>query len=295
MNKVGGVIRKVFPRASVISVKQLKKGCVNKTFEVKINNPKKELILRLFPKEGWKAVKEAYIYDLIAKNTDVPVPVVHLVDTSQNILPKSFTLLSKVQGKELTINNKKLIEKAGEYLAKIHSIQFDKFGWIVGKEIKPAFKKWVDFCEYDLNHKLRNLKKYDGKFYIKKIKKYFDENKHIIDIETEPCLIHKDYHFSHILVDKDRINGIIDVEWAISGHAELDLAKSLMWMFEGNTKLEQIFLKGYQNYGFLDNDFRKRRKLYELLISVSSALFACELNSNKWLRYHTQKLGEIVK
>jgi len=296
MNNVGVVISKVFPLARVISIKRIKKGCVNDTYEVKITNPKKELIFRLFPNEAWKAEKESYIYSLIKQKTNVPVPKIRLIDTSKKLYSNAFILLSKIKGRELKKSDKKLIVKAGEYLAKIHSIKFKKFGWIVGKNIEPKFNKWIDFCEYDLKLKLKNLKKYNpDKDMIKKLKQYFKENKSKINIKTKPCLIHKDYHFSHILVNKGKISGIIDVEWAMSGHNELDLAKSLMWMFNGNKELEKLFLKGYKKYHKLSKDFEKRREIYEILISTSSLLFSCQLKNNKWLKYNLKKIKSIIE
>ena len=297
MLKVGGIIKKVFPRASVISIKRLRKGCVNEIYEIKIKNPDKKLILRLFPDDGWKAVKEGYIYSLISKKTKVPVPEVYLIDSSKKILPNSFTLSPKIKGRELSKKNKKMIEKAGENLAKIHKIKFKKFGWIVGKKINPSFSKWSDFCKYDLEHKLENLEKHKHMIDIslKSIRDYFNKNKKLLDIKSKPCLIHKDYHSSHILVDGKEITGIIDVEWAISGHNELDIAKSLLWMFDKNKGLERFFLKGYKKYGSISKEFPKRRKLYEVLIMVSSSLFSCELDDTKWFKYNMKKLKEIIR
>ena len=115
MNNVGAVISKVFPRASVTSIKRIKKGCVNETYEIKIINPKKEFIFRLFPNEAWKAEKESYIYSLIKEKTDVPVPKIRLIDSSKKLYKNSFVLLSKIKGRELKKSEKKLIRDIHEY------------------------------------------------------------------------------------------------------------------------------------------------------------------------------------
>ena len=296
MKKVGGLVKKVFPDSRLISLRRLPKGCVNKTYEVEIKNPKKLLIFRIFPTHSWKAVKEAYVYNLISKKTPVPVPNIYLADSSKRIYPDSFTLLSKIPGKELK-KTSALIEKAGEYLAHIHKIKFPKFGWIVGRSIQPAFTKWIDFCDYDLNHKLVNARKYHqiGKRLIKDVMSYYSQHRHLLNIDVKPCLLHKDYHFSHILVDKNKISGVIDVEWAISGHNELDLTKSLDWMFDSNKKLAHKFIKGYSRINHISEDFEKRKKLYELMISVSSVVFSCEMRNNKWLAFNLNKLKRTIR
>ncbi|MFH2027993.1 MAG: aminoglycoside phosphotransferase family protein [Nanoarchaeota archaeon] len=291
---VGGAVRKIYPSSKVISITRLTKGCINRTFSVKIKNPDKDIIFRLYPKDGWKSEKEKYIYGLISKKTNVPVPKFLNIDTSKKLFPQTYALLSKIPGKELTKNNTGQIKEAGNLLAKIHSIKFNRFGWIVGKKIDPGFKKWEEFCNFDFNHKINNLKEHK-KISVSKIKdiiNYYKENKHVLDIKDKPCLIHKDYHFSHILNYKNKISGIIDVEWAISGHNELDLVKSIMWMFPNDKRLQNIFLGGY---GIRLEDLSERKEMYEFLISVSSALFSCDLKSDRWLRYNMKKLESILR
>ncbi len=289
-------MNRLFPRARVISVSPMKKGCVNETYDIRIENPKKDLVLRVYPKEDWKAVKEAYIYKLLSEETDVPVPKVLFLDTSRKLLPKKYIVLSKVRGSELDKKDPKLVAKAAEYLAKIHRIRFSKFGWIINKKIRPSFDSWQAFSEYDLKHKISGLRRYKrlSAQKAKRIWEYFRANMDLL-AAARPCLLHKDYHSSHILTEKGRITGIIDVEWAISGHNELDLTKSLMWMFERDKAAEKIFLRAYARFNPISDDFPSRRKLYRLLISVSSALFSCQLNSTRWLRYHMDNISRIIR
>lgn len=281
---VGGIVKKAFPKATVISSVPFGTGCVNKTTLVRITNPDKELIIREYPQNGWKSEKEKYVYSLLRKK--VPVPDV-ILQTS------NYSVLSKVQGRELKKQDKELIKAAGRYLARIHKIKFDRFGWIVGKRIKPAYSSWKDFCDHDLKMKLKFMDKTVPKKTIDKINCYFEKNKSLLDIGVKPCLIHKDYHFSHILVDK-KIKGIIDVEWAMSGHSELDISKSVLWMFYKDKKLEKLFLDGYRKEGKISPQFGKRRKLYDMLTIVSSLAFSCEMNNQRWFKFNLKRLGEII-
>ena len=117
----------------------------------------------------------------------------------------------------------------------------------------------------------------------------------LLNVKTKPCLLHKDYHASHIIADKGKISGIIDFEWAIAGHNELDIVKSCLWMFENKKDLEKIFLDGYKQYGEISKDFSKRRKLYEILTLLSSLSFSYECKHKKWRIYNYKKLLGALK
>ena len=188
-------------------------------------------------------------------------------------------------------------KKAGELLAKIHSIKFPAYGWIIGREIEPKFSRWRDFMSYDIDEKLDKLSK------IKKIQKsmmpkiidYFSENKNLLDIDDWPCLLHKDYHFSHIFVNENKISGIIDMEWDIAGYNELDLAKSKWFMFEGFPEIEKHFLDGYKRYGNISKKFDKREKIYKLALLISLISLSYEMKNKKWLDYNIKKIEELLR
>ena len=278
MDKVRKLIKKEFKGSPC---KRLGKGCINISYEVE------DSIFRFFPRDGWKAKKEKYLYSLIKRKTSLPIPKVHKVG-------KDYIILSKIKGKGISLKNKKLIEKAGEYLAKLHKIKFNQFGWIIGDKIKPSFSRWADFLEYDLKHKIDKADKIIPKELLCKISVYFDKNKKLLNINSKPCLLHKDYHSSHIIANKGEINGIIDFEWAIAGHNEMDLAKSCLWMFYKDKKFEKIFLNGYKKHNKISKDFAKRRRVYELLILFSSLIFSCDLKSKKWYDYNLKKIKRIL-
>jgi len=148
---------------------------------------------------------------------------------------------------------------------------------------------------YDINHKLQKLNGFVSKDVIKKSRDYFNQNKDLLKIKSKPCLLHKDYHYSHIIVDKKKITGIIDFEWAIAGHNELDLAKSILWMFEDNINLEKIFLEGYQKHGSVTKDFNERKELYAMLTEISALWFSFELKNRKWCNYNLKKINKFLE
>lgn len=282
--KVGGIIGRIYPGSRITYIKRFSKGLIHQTYEVMVDN--KLLVLRISEKDFWKIKKEKYIYNLISKKTDVPVP--RILKTGRD-----YTLMSKLEGKELSVKDKKSVEKAGEYLAKIHSIKFPYYGWIIGNKIKPKFRHWIDFINYDINLKFKKIPE-EHQYLKKKVKKIVDENMPLLDIDSKPSLLHKDYHFSHIIVNKGKIEGIIDLEWAMSGHNEMDIAKSCLWMFENKPQMERIFLQGYRKYGKLSREFPERKRLYKLLVILSALSFSYECKHRRWCAYNLKELkGEL--
>ncbi len=283
-SEVGGIIKRIYPDSKVISVRRFKKGGINQTYDIRLED--RSLVLRIYPKDLWKVKKENYLYGLLEKRIKVPVPKV--IKTGRN-----FILMSKVEGKELPVKDKVLVRKAGELLAKIHSINFPDYGWIINKEIKPRYKVWADFIDYDLSLKFMKI---PGKYsYLKeRIKEILEDNKGLLNVKGKPSLLHKDYHSSHIITKEGEITGIIDLEWAISGHNEFDVAKSCSWMFDKKPELERTFLQGYLRYGSLSKIFAERKKLYSLIVLLSSLSFSYECRNLKWCVYNLRKLKRAV-
>src|SRR3989338_763401 len=297
-SRISDAVKKVFPHPAIKSIQLLTKGIINENYEVQLED--QALIVRTYPKEPWKARKEEYLYGLLKKK-GIPVPDVHAVDTSGKIMPRAYIILSAIKGERLSMQMKdsesrKLMQSAGEILGKIHQIQMPKYGWIVDNKIKPAFDSWASFVKYDLEEKLsklRNIKKVSPSL-LNLIRTYFQESASLLQIKQKPRLLHKDYHPSHILVKDRKIAGIIDLEWAIAGHTEMDLAKTKLFLFDRNPETRKPFLLGYMKTGALSKDFTRRMPLYELSLLVSSLWFAHQNNQHVWFENDLKRIRHIL-
>ena len=149
---------------------------------------------------------------------------------------------------------------------------------------------------YDMDEKLDKLSKIKKmpKNMLYRIIDYFNENKELLNINNEPCLLHKDYHFSHIFVRENKISGIIDMEWAIAGHNELDLVKSEWFMFDRFPEIEEHFLRGYKRYGNISKKFDRRRDIYKLALLIGLIGLSYEMKNKIWFNYNVKKIGEIL-
>jgi aminoglycoside phosphotransferase (APT) family kinase protein len=297
--EIDKAIRQFSSKAGIVSVTPYSTGNINRIFEIKLKN-KKELILRLF-NEDWKAEKEFFVYSLIAKNSDIPIPEAYFTDTSKKILPSAYSIMSKIRGEKIDINylkykNKNLFQEAGEILAKLHEIKFSSFGWIMESGVKPKFKTWKEFALNDIYSKLKKIEKIsEVKKLSGRINSFIENNSRILEIKEIPSLLHKDYHCSHIITDKNHVTGIIDVEWAIAGHNENDFTKLESWAFQKIKDIRDSFFKGYLKYGEISPAYIERKKFYELWHLISMINISQEIKKNTWLRPNIADLNKFLK
>ncbi len=300
-NIIKEIVKRHFPKSNVEQCRRFPRGYINFVFDVRLKNPDKSVVLKLFKSQLWRAAKEYYIYKLISSKTDVPVPHVYAVDDSKEIFDGAYLIMEQLKGKNLDLVYKdsrykaKLAGQAGAYLAKMHSIKFKKFGWIKKNKVDAGYKKWYEFIVQDFDKKLRIVSGIVDKNLLAKAKKYFSDNKELLDIKCRPVLLHKDYHFNHINAFGSRITGIYDVEWAIAGHNELDLIKPFFWMFKGFPAMERPFLEGYKRHGSIDRGFSKRKKLYALNVMLGSIAFSLQIKEKRMLKENINGLKNLFE
>ena len=126
-----------------------------------------------------------------------------------------------------TIPFEKIEDELEKIIYNIHySFRPKKFGWILGEDIKRggSFSSWVEFLESEIS--LWKDKITDGESKINftktnlanRLYAYFNSIKSNINYSDQPVLVHGDLtNPSNILVDKNKISGIIDWEYGLAG------------------------------------------------------------------------------
>ncbi|MFC1768529.1 aminoglycoside phosphotransferase family protein [Nanoarchaeota archaeon] len=296
-SQIKKIIKHWHPSSQLKNLERCSWGLINENCVVNIKKPNRSLVIRVYPKDGWKAKKEEILYDLVRRKK-VPIPKVFYCDSTKKIIPKPYLIMSYVDG-DIGCNVSKLKKKTlrdlGKYLARIHSIKLKSYGWIIGNKIKPSFRKWEDFMNYDFKRKLSNISKYPiGYKQIKLMRGYYKDNSEVLKIKEKPCLLHKDYHLQNIFIKKNKVAGIIDFEWAVGGHNELDIAKSSLFMFEKNPKLKNEFMKGYMEVGRISSEFKEREKIYKFVTIVGNLSLALRLKNKNAVVQNRDRLKRIL-
>lgn len=257
-------IQKIFDANSLGIVKTkrlLKEGVSNPAYIVNGNT-----ILRIKrDATEHKFLKEEFLFNLIRKKTDLPVPEVIVADATHKVVPYEYMLLKRLPGnslkkefRKLTVANKrKIVRDLGRSLAKIHSIHFQKTGSFAPDKL-DSNKSWERTLLEEYNHAIKSIKRsrFMNKSDIKKIENYVNENKHLLKTRFRPGLLHSDFNATNILLHNKKISGIFDMEWSHVGDPEYELAIIHGKLLKNIHPFEEEFFKGYETV-------RKRTKNHE--------------------------------
>jgi len=223
----------------------------------------------------FKFEKEKFLFDLLKKKTDLPVPTVIDLDNSRKIIPHDYILLEKLPGEllkksfsKLSDNQKKkLAFELGLSLAKIQSIHFKTVGHFKPNKLVKDMS-WSKFVWGIYTDSLKNIKK--GNFLdenlIRRIESFIENNKNLLDVKFKPSLIHSDYNGGNILIHNGIISGIFDMEWSYSGHSEYELSAMNLKLMRTISPYQKDFFRGYESK-------IKRRKNHEKFESFYGIIY----------------------
>jgi aminoglycoside phosphotransferase (APT) family kinase protein len=216
------------------------------------------------------------ISNLVKKNPDIPAAEVLLVER----LGDSYVLVQKMlPGKSAgrrTIDGSRVADEwfvdLAQYapqieniLAAIHQIPIKGYGWLVpdGEGVRGMYDSWLEFFEKEgrlwlngIGEAEQKLKKDD---LIKRVENFYKNLTHHVVYTGPSQLTHGDLiNPSNILVEKDRVTGIVDWEWSIAGDPALDFAHLNKYPLTTYFKVLRYNEKQSE-------DFRGRIKTYEPL------------------------------
>jgi aminoglycoside phosphotransferase (APT) family kinase protein len=196
--------------------------------------------------------REAFLYDLLPKK-GIPTPQCLGFDSSYEIIPEKYIIISYIPGVSLSDGFKnldkevqqKLSFQMGEIIRKIHNVtpkdlnESELFGPKTG---------WKKLYEKEFTFYLNEATK--GKYFSQQveeeIKKAFQQFKNLIsDLENEFRLVHSDFSVSNIQINGGEIVGIFDFEWSHIGDPLWDLQKFPINFQLGDGFSRKDFLKGY--------------------------------------------------
>lgn len=306
------IVRGVFNKTEVNNVQMLTGGIVNASFEINLTNPDIQLHLRVYSGKDAevRTNKERVIYDLIAKQTSVPVPTIYALDSSRAVTSEVFSLQSSLPRvnleavcRELSADEQKNIAlQTGECLGQLHTICFSGFGEevsesAVGKEFSWSkfflgfISKNIDWCE--------SQGTIDGNL-ADSLREHIAKWQWLLPKDQPAVLVHKDFHLGNIKVQKDqngswRTSGIYDFEHAIAGHNEFDFAKPYWAIFEPYLEMKEPTLLGYNKVNKISPLFELRiSKLYRLAEITDFLFFGTKHGMNSEVARNISSIKEIL-
>ena len=210
------IVKKIFEShglGKVESVANIEIGFTNKVYLVN-----DAYILKVCEDESNEQKFEIEVFFYNFFKDKIPVPKIKVFDKSKSIYGKFFMIYPKIEGDNLyakwhLLNNdqrKIIIKQLCDILKVINKSPYDKFQ----QKFDVNFSdNWHDKILNQIQNSLKKIeeKKLLSPEFIKAIKKFVDDNHHVLK-EQKMTLVYWDAHFDNILVLDTKIVGLLDFE-----------------------------------------------------------------------------------
>jgi len=210
------IVEKIFEShglGKVESVANIEIGFTNKVYLVN-----DAYILKVCEDESNEQKFEIEVFFYNFFKDKIPVPKIKVFDKSKSIYGKFFMIYPKIEGDNLyakwhLLNNdqrKIIIKQLCDILKVINKSPYDKFQ----QKFDVNFSdNWHDKILNQIQNSLKKIeeKKLLSPEFIKAIKKFVDDNHHVLK-EQKMTLVYWDAHFDNILVQDTKIVGLLDFE-----------------------------------------------------------------------------------
>ncbi|NEU57231.1 phosphotransferase [Halorussus sp. MSC15.2] len=290
------MVAAVAPEWSVERVRPSEEGtdCVS-FLTVVTPEGRREVVLKAFLGEGVDspvARSEPRVLELLAAETEIPVPeVVGFVDDRPD-LPTPFFLAERVPGEngsgrfaDLSVGAlERVLADAGTHLAELHDLRsFDRFGRIgvedggltvVGDE-SGARDRWTDWLLADVEETLDGIE--GGRFddLVAPLREYLREAIPALAGPNETAFVHWDYRLGNLLLDPETGETTAVLDWAdlVAGDPIYNLVTvedhNVNWQTRDvvlRRRLRDRLLGAYdaRRSGERPADFRDRKRVYHL-------------------------------
>ena len=258
-------------RVTVSGWEPLQGGCWNRVIGLAGDAHAEGLVLKISPEPRDEALeREARVLEWFARRTRLPVPAVHLVDSSGSEIPGSFLVMDRVSGRSLHEihgrlddgQRRQLTIRIAEEVAELHQQTGSGFGGVEGDETDR--KGWAGFW----------LPRFDSvvaevaaaglvpRAFLQQCADLRPCLPALLDIGARGTLTHYDLWPGNLMIRVDpdgvRVSGYLDVGgyWA-------DAARELS--FAGMFGIaDRLFLEVYASHHPLPPEWTVRRDLYDL-------------------------------
>ncbi len=146
----------------------------------------------------------------------------------------------------------------GRVLRTLHANRGERYGWAENYAFGPVpiVNRWSqDWPRFWAEHRLLNSVKYVGTGMARRLERLCADLHNRLPQNPAPSLLHGDMWGGNVLVDGDRVSGLIDPA-CYYGHCEVDVAMLMMFDHPGATF--------FAAYGKLDPGHEERLAIYRL-------------------------------
>lgn len=253
---------------NVLSINEVEDSHSSTVYKCNLLNG--ENIFLKIPYTRLKYQRELEAYEILKDRVSIPKMLDYWSGDVE--CPGAF-LLSELKGQPLT--NKDLPTVAfqvGVLHASMHQIQPPTTLQLTG--IQNEFPDWSDFVERQFYSFAEDVKEVlDESLYRQAIEK-FENMKLQLPPSDGPGFIHMDFRPANIIVDEDKISGMIDFESVRFGSTEIDFTKLYRDFLRFDFSLYQSYQEGYNTI----------RPLIDLEVVLPFYQFTDAFNSIGWCK-----------
>lgn len=157
--------------------------------------------------------------------------------------PGAF-ILSELKGRPLANTDSSAVAfQVGVLHAAMHEVRPPADMELTG--IDNEFPRWADFVERQFTSFAEDVKEIlDGTLYNQSMET-FERMKRELPPPDSPCFLHMDFRPANIIVDGDRVSGVIDFESVRFGAADIDFTKLYRDFLSADTSMYHAYREGY--------------------------------------------------
>lgn len=257
-----------------LSSKEVTAGFYNAIYL--IDTSKDELILKVAPSDDIEILtyevdimeREVKVYRFM-NELGIPAPKIICEDNSKEIINSNYYIMEKLEGSTLfqvkdEINNRdEYIYQTMEYLAKLHTMKMDSFGYDNFDEVCTSNSDaiWKMIINIFNDGDRMNM---DYPDYILKAKELVQDHIYLLDAIKTPSLLHFDLWDGNIFVQNDKVIGLIDTERSFNGEPLAEFVAMHMDIFQEDNRK---FIDHYNLYAnekiVLNDETRIRFLIYQ--------------------------------
>ena len=221
---------------AAVSLEPIPTGKFNDSFFVSADSER--LVLRIAPPKDAVFVfyerdmmrQEPGIHELLLRETSVPIARIVAFDDSHSVIPRDFLLMERLPGRPMTdamhVDENRVLRQVGECLAQVHALTAERYGYLGEHAPMEPQVAWLDAFRLmwrKLIDDVAAVGYYDADEQDPMVA-LLDDRLAFFDRTCPSSLLHMDVWAQNILVDGDRLTGLVDWDRALWGDPEIEFA-----------------------------------------------------------------------
>lgn len=266
MEQLNQVIEKL--KLNVLSIEDVPDSFSSSVYKIQQIN--RQIVYLKIPYSKVKLEREYEAIEILSDT--LPVPMLLGYWEGNDEIPGAL-LLSEMKGQPVSGKvDEKLAYDIGVHHAKLHNVSPQETKTYKG--ISNVHDQWSTFLETHFYGFAEDVKDVISEDLLNQSIELFEELRNSLPNPDGPSFIHMDFRPANIIIQENKVSGIIDFESARFGSTEMDFTKINRDIFMKNPRTLEAYQKGYKSI----------RTLIDLEVVLPFYRFTDAFNSLGWCK-----------